>query len=90
MLRTIITIIVTTIVVLFSLQNFDHVPIYFFWGKPVSIRLVFVIAIAGVLGYMIRLFTSINREEQLKKQMQAMMRRDHKMRKKISEFEKEL
>ncbi len=71
MAKTIVTIILTAIGVLFGMQNFDHVPVYLFWGKAVNIRLIFVIAIAGVGGYLIRHFTSIAREDALKRQVQA-------------------
>ena len=73
MFKTIATIIVTVIGVLFAMQNFDHVPVYLFWGKAVNIRLVFVIAIAGVGGYLIRYFTGISREDALKRRLQAAM-----------------
>ena len=71
MFKTISTIILTALAVLFGMQNFDHVPVYFFMGKAVSIRLVFVIAIAGVGGYLIRYFIGITREDALRKQLQA-------------------
>ena len=74
MFKTIITIIVTVIGVLFSIQNFDHVPLYIISGKAVNIRLIFVIAIAGVVGYLIRHFYGIAREERLKKQIQHLFR----------------
>ncbi len=74
MFKTIVTIILTVIGVLFSMQNFDHVPVYFFSGKPVSIRLIFVIAICGLAGYLLRHFFGIAREEHLKKQIQLLKR----------------
>ena len=60
--------------VLFSIQNFDHVPVYIISGKAVNIRLIFVIAISGVVGYLIRHFYGIAREERLKKQIQHLLR----------------
>ena len=69
MFKTITTISITVIVGLFAMQNFDHVPVYIFSGKAVSIRLIFVIAISGVIGYLIRHFVGIAREERLKKQI---------------------
>ena len=71
MAKTITTIILTVIGVLFGMQNFDHVPVYLIWGKAVNIRLIFVIAIAGVAGYLIRHFTGIAREEILKRRLQT-------------------
>ncbi len=43
MYRTLTTVALTVLAVLFAIQNFEHVPLYFFWGKPVQIRLIFVI-----------------------------------------------
>jgi uncharacterized integral membrane protein len=53
------------------MQNFDHVPVYIFWGKAINIRLIFVIAIAGVAGYLIRHFVGMAREDALRKRFQA-------------------
>lgn len=92
MAKTIVTIILTAIGVLFGMQNFDHVPVYLFWGKAVNIRLIFVIAIAGVGGYLIRHFTGIAREDALKRQLQAMrMNTVNKRRrnKGVSDFDEE-
>ena len=74
MYKTVTTIILTILAVLFAMQNFDHVPIYFFWGKPLNIRMIFVIAIAGVSGYVIRHLVGVGREEMMKKQILAMRR----------------
>ena len=71
MFKTFTTITLTAVGVLFGMQNFDHVPVYLFWGRAISIRLVFVIAIAGVSGYLIRHFIGMAREEALKKRIQA-------------------
>lgn len=73
MVKTIVTITLTAIGVLFGMQNFNHVPVYLFLGKAINIRLVFVIAIAGVGGYLIRYFTGISREDALKRRLQAAM-----------------
>ena len=71
MFRTMTTIILTVIGVLFGMQNFDHVPVYIFWGKAVNIRLIFVIAIAGVGGYLIRHFIGIAREDALRRKVRT-------------------
>ncbi|MFH1489208.1 MAG: hypothetical protein ABII06_09905 [Pseudomonadota bacterium] len=73
MSKTITTIILTALAILFAMQNFDHVPVYFFWGKGTQIRLIFVIAIAGVGGYLIRHFIGIAREDALKRRLQGLM-----------------
>jgi uncharacterized integral membrane protein len=74
MFKTIMTVVATIIGVLFAMQNFDHVPVYIFSGKAVNIRLIFVIAITGVMGYLIRHFIGINREERLKRQIYVIRR----------------
>ncbi len=68
-MKILLTIFITTIVVLFALQNFNHVPIFFFVSKPVHIRLFFLIIFSGVIGYLIRFITSIQREEYLKRKL---------------------
>jgi len=73
MFKTVITIMITACCVLFAMQNFDHVPIYLFWGKSIQIRLVFVIAISGVTGYLIRHFIGIAKEERLKRKLHQVM-----------------
>jgi len=92
MVKTIVTIILTVIGVLFGMQNFDHVPVYLFWGKAVNIRLIFVIAIAGVGGYLIRHFTGIAKEDVLKRRLQSVkMNTVNKRRgnKSLSDFDEE-
>jgi len=80
MYKTVTTIILTVLAVLFAMQNFDHVPIYFFWGKPVNIRMIFVIAISGVSGYVIRHLVGVGREEMMKRQIIAMRRNKNNSR----------
>lgn len=90
MIRTVTTIAITVIVVLFGMQNFDHVPIYFFLGKAVHIRLVFVIAISGVIGYLIRSIIGIGREERLKHRLQAILRQQKRRQKQTADIDEEL
>lgn len=75
MFKTITTIILTAIGLLFGMQNFDHVPVYLFMGKAISIRLIFVIALSGVAGYLIRHFIGITREDTLRRRFQAVTMR---------------
>ena len=72
MYKTTTTIILTALAIFFGMQNFDHVPVYLFWGKAINIRLIFVIALAGVGGYLIRHFIGIAREDALRRRFQAM------------------
>ncbi|MBF0228359.1 MAG: hypothetical protein HQK63_02005 [Desulfamplus sp.] len=75
MFKTIMTIIVTILVVLFSIENFEHVPVSFIAGKPVNMRLIFVITISGIIGYLIRHFSAIATEDRLKRQLQHLLKR---------------
>ncbi|MBF0526497.1 MAG: hypothetical protein HQK56_15555 [Deltaproteobacteria bacterium] len=88
--KTLITIIITAVAVLFGLQNFDHVPVYGLWGKPIAIRMTYLVATAGVFGYLIRHFAGIRREEKLRKQLRIVL--NHKsdsVRKKAAIFDEE-
>ncbi len=87
MFKIISTIILTTVVILFSLQNSDHVPVYFFLGKAINIRLIFVITISGLTGYFIRLFIGIAREEHLKRQIHVLMKQLHQVKKKMNQID---
>jgi len=75
-MKIVTTIVLTTIVVLFAIQNFDHVSLYVFSGKAIQIRLIFVIAIAGIGGYLIRYIIGINREEEIKRKYRILRLRD--------------
>jgi len=89
MFKTISTIIITAVAVIFSMQNFEHVPVYIFWGKSINIRLIFVIAISFVTGYLIRHFIGISREERLKREIHNMLKtkRASIRKKRNNEFE---
>ncbi len=87
MLKFTLTVLLTTVAVLFAVQNFEHVPVYIFWGKALNIRLVFVVAIAGVGGYLVRLFIGIGREERLKRQVQTLLKRHRSVKKRTEEFD---
>ena len=80
MSRTLVTVIVTVVAVLFAVQNFDHVPVYIMWGKAIQIRLVFLIALAGAGGYMVRHFVGIRREEELRRRCRRLEASNRKKR----------
>lgn len=90
MIRTMTTIMLTVIGVLFGMQNFDHVPVYIFWGKAINIRLIFVISIAGVGGYLIRHLVGMAREDALRRRFQNSKKNSvnkHTLKKRAHEYE---
>ena len=88
-MKTITTIVLTVIAVLFSIQNFDRVPLRLLWGNPVEMQLIFVIAIAGIIGYLIRYFIGIRREEELKKRYRALAERKTRGKARLAEYDEE-
>lgn len=88
-MRTITTIVLTVIAVLFSIQNFDRVPIHLLWGKPVELQVIFIIAISGIAGYLIRYFIGVQREEELKKRYRALAERKNKRKMDLIESDEE-
>jgi uncharacterized integral membrane protein len=71
------------------MQNFAHVPIYYFGGKPIHIRLIFVIAISMGFGYFIRYITGITKEEELKRKCRELMAKNNKTKRGISQEDEE-
>lgn len=88
-MKTVTTIVLTVIAVLFSIQNFNRISLHLLWGKPVEIQLIFVIAIAGVSGYLIRYFIGIRREEELKRRYKALAVRRTKSKPALTEHDEE-
>ena len=54
--------------VLFGMQNSDHVPVSLIVGSPVKVRLVFLLAVAAAGGFLLAYFQSLGREIRLKKE----------------------
>jgi len=69
MVKTILTVVITVIMVLFALNNSDHVTVHILVGKAVQIRLIFVLLLAGVVGFLLRHFVGVAREEELKRRL---------------------
>jgi len=72
-MKILLTIVITTVIILFAMQNFGHVPINFFGGTPLYIRLFFVIIFSGVIGWLIRFITGMQREEELKRRYRVLL-----------------
>nr|AFZ77025.1 magnetosome protein MamL [delta proteobacterium ML-1] len=69
MFKTILTVAITVFMVLFALNNFDRVTVHLLIGKSVDMRLIFVILLAALAGYLLRHFIGITREEELKRRL---------------------
>jgi uncharacterized integral membrane protein len=77
MFRTVLTVLATVLGVLFTLNNFDHVSVHLLMGKAVEIRLIFIIFISFLLGYIVRHFVGISREEELKRRLLLLRKKKH-------------
>ena len=88
-MKVVVTIVATAVVVLFSMQNFNHVPIYYFGAKPIHIRLIFVIALSIGFGYFTRYVTGITKEEKLKKKCRELMTKHNKLKQRFAEEDDE-
>lgn len=82
MMRTITTVLLTVLAVLFTINNFDHVPVHLIFGREIQIRLIFVIAVSALVGFMFRHFIGVSREEELKRRL-LQERRKNKSRGKL-------
>jgi uncharacterized integral membrane protein len=67
MVKIIFTVAMLAVVVVFGLQNSDHVSVSLVIGAPVQIRLVFLLLITAGLGYLLAYIHGIKREIALKK-----------------------
>ncbi|GFK92297.1 magnetosome protein MamL [Fundidesulfovibrio magnetotacticus] len=72
------TVLATVLGVLFTLNNFDHVQVHLLMGKAVEIRVIFLIFISFGLGFIVRHFIGISREEELKRRLLLMRSRKKK------------
>ena len=70
--KILITIAVTGLLVLFGMQNSDHVPVSLIFGSPTKVRLVFLLAIAAVFGFLVSYIRGLAREIQLKKEIRRL------------------
>ena len=69
MYKMILTAATIGILVIFGMQNSDHVPVSLIIGPPIKIRLIFLLLIAASCGFLVAYFTSMVRGMKLKKEI---------------------
>ena len=69
MLKTILTVVITVILVLLALNNSDHVTVHLLIGQAFQMRLIFIMLLCGAIGFIIRHFIGVMREEELKRRL---------------------
>jgi uncharacterized integral membrane protein len=65
MLRLIKALVVAGLLGVFGYQNWDDVTVLFFLGPPTRVRLIFLLAIAAGVGYVVALITNARHEVRL-------------------------
>ncbi len=73
MLKVLLVMFATALLVLFGIQNSDHVAVSFVVGGPRQVRLVFLLLIAGIAGFVPTYIFSLNREIRLKKEVRHLI-----------------
>lgn len=73
MVKILFTAFATLFLILFGVQNSDHVPISFIIGSPTNIRLVFLLASAAAGGFLISYIRGLSREITLKKEIRRLL-----------------
>lgn len=72
MYKILLTIAVTGLLLLFGMQNSDHVPVSLIVGAPTKIRLVFLLVIAAACGFLVCYVRGLGREIRLKKEVRRL------------------
>ena len=72
-MQMLLTIAVTVVLVLFGVQNSDHVTVSLIVGQPTQIRLIFLLLIAGTAGFLFSYIRGLSREVQLKKEIRRLI-----------------
>ena len=67
-----ITMVIAGLLVLFGLQNSEHVAVSFIVGSPVQIRLVFLLAMAAAFGFLLSYIQGLGREIKFRKQLRKL------------------
>ena len=71
-MQVLFTIGIIGILVVFGLQNSEHVPISFVIGSPTKVRLVFLLLTSAAIGFLLSHIRSLSREIRLKKKIRAL------------------
>jgi uncharacterized integral membrane protein len=74
MYRLIATTGLTLVMVLFALENSQHVPISLIIGAPAQVRLVFLLLIAAGCGFLFAYMRGVVREIKMKKEIRRLNR----------------
>lgn len=70
--KILITMAMTGLLVLFGMQNADHVSVSFIFGSPVKIRLVFLLAMAAACGFLLSYIQGLSREIKFRRQIRKL------------------
>lgn len=73
MFKVVLVMVATALLVLFGIQNSDHVAVSFVIGGPKQIRLIFLLLIAGTVGFLLSYVFGLSREIQLKKEVRRLI-----------------
>lgn len=64
----------TLFLVLFGMENSQHVPISLIIGSPTQVRLIFLLAIAAAAGFLVAYIRGLFREIRFKKEIRRMIK----------------
>lgn len=73
MIKVLMTIGATAGLIVFGLQNCEHVPVSFVIGSPTKVRLIFLLLIAGSAGFLFSYIQGLNKEIRLKKEIRRLL-----------------
>jgi uncharacterized integral membrane protein len=71
-MQILLTVAATVVLVLFGVQNSDHVTVSLIVGRPTQIRLIFLLLIAACTGFLFSYIRGLSREIQLKKEIRRL------------------
>jgi uncharacterized integral membrane protein len=67
------TVVATVLLVLFGIQNSDHVAVNLLLGPPTQVRLIFLLLIAAGSGFLASYIRGLSQEIRLKKQIRQLI-----------------